>query len=49
LNATAENNFIKKSHPSKILATAQNTLSFFLPTHNPTAEKKMKECFRQRF
>ncbi len=25
-------------------ATAQNTLSFFLPTHKPNI-KKMKECF----
>jgi hypothetical protein len=31
------------------IATAQNTLSFFLPTHEPTAEKKMKECFFHRF
>jgi len=34
---------------SKGHANAQNTLSFFLPTHKPNAEKKMKECFRQRF
>jgi len=49
LNAITENSFIKKNHHSKNLATPQNTLSFFLPTHKPTAEKKMKECFRQRF
>jgi len=29
LNANAENKFIKKAHPQKSLATAQNTLSFF--------------------
>ena len=48
LNANAENKFIKKAHPQKSLATAQNTLSFFLPTHKP-AQKKMKECFLQLF
>jgi len=40
----------KKCHRTKIFyATAQNTLSFFLLTHQPTAEKKIKECFPQRF
>jgi chloramphenicol O-acetyltransferase len=48
LTATAQKK-LKKSHPTKNFnATAQNTLSFFLPTHDPTL-KKMKECFRQRF
>jgi hypothetical protein len=40
----------KKCHRTKNFYTnAQNTLSFFLQTHEPNAEKKMKECFRQRF
>jgi len=40
---------LKKANPQKFYANAQNTLSFFLPTHKPIAEKKMKECFLQRF
>lgn len=43
---------LKHRHRTKnnlnFYANAQNTLSFFLPTHEPTL-KKMKECFRQRF
>ena len=31
------------------IANAQNTLSFFLQPHETQPEKKMKECFLQRF
>jgi len=31
------------------MATAQNTLSFFLPPSKTHRRKKMKVCFRQRF
>lgn len=50
LMANALKKKLKKMPPhKKFFATAQSTLSFFLLTHEPNAEKKMKECFRQCF